>query len=131
MTVNSLGLIAAGAAYSGACDDWLVELRAYLSANRDFMVDFLAGELPDLRFTRPAATYLAWIDCSAYIQAGQISGSPQEFFLEKGKLALSDGALFGPGGEGFVRLNFACPRDNARRCAEQDEARLDWFRVIV
>lgn len=110
LSPSSLGLTAAAAAYSGECDGWLDELRAYLTTNRDEISAFLTRELPEVRFTCPAATYLAWLDCSAYTQSGQISGSPQEYFLEKAKLALFDGAAFGPGGEGFVRLNFACPR---------------------
>ncbi len=71
---------------------------------------FIESELPRLRTTVPDATYLAWLDCNQYIQTSEIAGSPQAFFLEKAKVALSDGAAFGPGGEGFVRLNFACPR---------------------
>jgi cystathionine beta-lyase len=55
--------------------------------------------------TAPEATYLAWLDCRA---AG--IADPFTFFLEKAKVALNDGRLFGHGGEGFVRLNFGCPR---------------------
>jgi cysteine-S-conjugate beta-lyase len=54
----------------------------------------------------PEASYLAWIDCR---EAG-IDGSPHAFFLERAKVGLTDGATFGPGGEGFVRINMACPR---------------------
>jgi cysteine-S-conjugate beta-lyase len=108
--VNSLGLAAAQAAYSGACDDWLAALRAYLTANRDFLVDYVENELPGLRTTFPEATYLAWLDCNEWLQAGKITGRAQAFFLEQGKVALADGTSFGPGGAGFVRLSFACPR---------------------
>jgi cystathionine beta-lyase len=107
---GSLGLAAARAAYSGACDEWLAELCAYLTANRDFLVLFLREELPALRMTIPEATYLAWIDCRALIAQGSIPGKPQEFFIDRARVALYDGEAFGPGGEGFVRLNFACPR---------------------
>jgi cystathionine beta-lyase len=62
------------------------------------------------------------LDCR---QAG-IQGNPQKFFLEKGRVAFNDGADFGPGGEGFVRLNFACPRatleeglDRVKKALEQ------------
>ena len=55
----------------------------------------------------PEATYLAWLDCRA---RGPAAADPFTFFLERAKVALNDGALFGPGGEGFVRLNFGCPR---------------------
>ncbi len=108
--VNSLGLIAAQAAFSGACDDWLAALNRYLTANRDFLADFVARRLPGVRTTFPAATYLAWLDFSELIRAGRIQGTPYQFFLQQARLALNDGAEFGPGGEGFVRLNFGCPR---------------------
>ena len=54
----------------------------------------------------PEGTYLMWLDCSA----SAIEGSPYKFFLEQARVALNDGKTFGPGGEGFVRLNLGCPR---------------------
>jgi cystathionine beta-lyase len=54
----------------------------------------------------PEGTYLAWLDCR---QAG-INENPCEFFLKKAQVAFNDGKIFGSGGEGFVRLNFGCPR---------------------
>ncbi|MGB7874567.1 MAG: MalY/PatB family protein [Anaerolineales bacterium] len=108
--VNSLGQIAAQAAFSGVCDDWLEEVLAYMTANRDFMVNYVQENLPNIRTTVPDATYLAWLDCNPLLESGQIEGSPFDFFLNEAKVALSDGAQFGPGGDGFVRLNFACPR---------------------
>jgi cystathionine beta-lyase len=54
----------------------------------------------------PEGTYLAWLDCR---EAG-IEGQPGAFFLQEARVALNEGAGFGAGGEGFVRLNFACPR---------------------
>jgi cystathionine beta-lyase len=110
LDVNSLGLAAASAAFSGACDEWLSALRKYLSSNRDFAMSFIDAELPGLRSTSPEGTYLLWIDCHHYIKSGRIQGSPHKFFLGRGKLALTGGEEFGPGGKGFVRLNFACPR---------------------
>lgn len=108
--VNSLGQIAAQAAFSGVCDDWLEEVLAYMTANRDFMINYVQENLPNIRTTVPDATYLAWLDCNPLLESGQIEGSPFDFFLNEAKVALSDGAQFGPGGDGFVRLNFACPR---------------------
>jgi cystathionine beta-lyase len=108
--VSSLGQIAAQAALSGACDGWLADLTAYLTANRDFLVEYVRECLPGVRVTVPEATYLAWLDCGQLVKAGKIEGLPARFFLEKGKIALNEGADFGPGGEGFVRLNFGCPR---------------------
>ena len=103
--VNLLGYAAAVAAYT-ECQDWLDALRVYLTANRNFVVNYITQELPQLRVTVPEATYLAWIDC----RESGIEGNPQKFFLEHAKVALNDGLAFGAEGEGFVRLNFGCPR---------------------
>jgi cystathionine beta-lyase len=103
--VNLFGLAAMQVAYS-QCDDWLMALRAYLTANRDLLLTTLRRDLPMLASTVPDATYLAWIDC----RAAGIAGNPYQFFLREARVALNDGATFGPGGEGFVRLNFGCPR---------------------
>jgi cysteine-S-conjugate beta-lyase len=103
--VNLLGRTAALAAYRDS-HDWLDQLLVYLQGNRDFLYDFVQTEMPQLCMAKPEGTYLAWLDC----RQANIPGSPYEFFLEKARLALGDGKNFGPGGEGFVRLNFACPR---------------------
>lgn len=110
MHVSSPGLAAAQVAFSGACDQWLAALRTYLAGNRDFLVNFVQAELPGIRTTVPQATYLAWLDCNELVGSGKISGTPYEFFLKEAKVALNEGREFGPGGEGFVRLNFGCPR---------------------
>lgn len=123
--ISSLGLAAAQAAFSGECDDWLAELCRYLTANRDALVDFVKTNLPGIRTTVPEATCLAWLDCNDLLKSGQISGSPHEFFLNKAKVALNDGATFGPGGEGFVRLNFGCPRSTLMQALERMKAALE------
>jgi cysteine-S-conjugate beta-lyase len=108
--VASLAQVAAQAAFSGDCDAWLDELRAYLTANRDYLVNFVKRELPGIQVSVPDATYLAWLDCNELVKSGKISGSPFDFFLKEARVALNDGAAFGTGGENFVRLNFGCPR---------------------
>src|SRR2546422_787350 len=105
-TVNVLGYTAAYAAYRDG-QPWLDELLRYLEANRDFVVDYARTRLPGVRVAPPEATYLAWLDCR---NAGAAGADPFTFFLDKARVARHDGALFGPGGEGFVRLNFGCPR---------------------
>jgi cysteine-S-conjugate beta-lyase len=104
--VSSMGLFAARTAFSGKCDGWLDDLRGYLTANRDFLVEYVTKNMPDVRLTIPQATYLAWLDFSAY----NLKKSPYDFLLKKAKVALSDGKIFGKGSEQFVRLNFGCPR---------------------
>jgi len=117
--VSSLGIIAAEAAFSGACDDWLAELLVYLKNNRDFVVDYLTENFSETRFTIPDATYLQWIDFGAYVKSGHISEEPYKFFLEKAKVALNDGSVFGEGFENFVRLNFASPRSMVAEALER------------
>jgi cystathionine beta-lyase len=99
--VSSLGLVAAQTAFSGECDHWLTELRIYLTANRDFILDYVEQHIPGLRTTVPDATYLAWFDFS---KSG--ISDPYKFLLKHAKIALNDGAAFGTGGKGFVRFNF-------------------------
>ena len=102
--INVLGHTAAVAAYREG-DEWLQALLRYLEANRDFLVHEVARRLPGVRMGIPEATYLAWLDCR---ESGLTD--PCTFFLEQARVALNDGKTFGPGGEGFVRLNFGCPR---------------------
>jgi cystathionine beta-lyase len=119
MHVSSLGLAAAQAAYSGACDDWLAALNVYLKGNRDFLVGTIQREFSGIRTTVPEATYLAWLDCNEPVRSGRISGTPYEFFLKQARVALNEGRNFGPGGEGFVRLNFGCPRRTLEEALER------------
>ena len=106
MHVNSMGLIAGQVAYSGACDEWLAELLVYLKGNRDVLIETIQRDMAEVKLTCPEATYLEWLD----FRALNLQPSPAKFFLEKARVALNDGAEFGQGGEGFVRLNFGCPR---------------------
>lgn len=103
--VNVMGQIAALAAYRDG-QPWLDAMMRYLEANRDFLFDYVATNLPGIAMSRPEGTYLGWLDC----REASIPGNPHEFFLKKAQIALNDGATFGKGGEGFVRLNFGCPR---------------------
>ena len=103
--VNIMGLTAALASFKDG-QDWLDQCLSYLRGNRDFLVEYVREKLPSISMTRMEGTYLAWLDCR---QSG-IRGNPFYFFLREGKVALNDGAECGKGGEGFVRLNFACPR---------------------
>ena len=104
--INVLGHAAAVAAYRDG-DAWLEALLDYLEDNREVLVRELPRRLPGVRIAAPEATYLAWLDCR---DARIPGGDPHTFFLERAKVALNDGRLFGSGGEGFVRLNFGCPR---------------------
>lgn len=103
--VNLMGLVAAQAAYCSG-QEWLDQLLIYLEGNRDFLQKFILQELPSIRIGPVEGTYLAWLDCR---EAG-IEGSPYQFFLDQARVAFNDGATFGNGGEGFIRVNFGCSR---------------------
>ncbi len=103
--VNIMGYEAAYGAYSGG-DEWLRQLLIYLKSNRDFALDFIRRQLPQIKTTVPQATYLLWLD----MRALPIDGDVNAFFRERAGVALSPGEFFGDAGKGFLRLNFGCPR---------------------
>jgi cystathionine beta-lyase len=105
-TPNILGYTAMLAAYRDG-QPWLDELLRYLESNRDFLVKHVRANFPGIDVGVPEATYLAWLDCR---KAGIPTDDPFNFFLETGRVAFNDGVTFGRGGQGFVRLNFGCPR---------------------
>lgn len=83
-------------------------------------MNYVDQQLPGIHITRPEATYLAWLDCR---EAG-ITGNPHEFFVRNAGVAMNDGATFGPGGAGFIRLNFGCPRTTLLEGLERMQAAL-------
>ena len=82
---------------------WLDAVLQVLQANRDRVARFVAEDLPGVRHYSPEGTYLAWLDCRAL----DLPEGPFQFFLDRARVALSEGATFGQAGEGCVRLNFA------------------------
>ncbi len=103
--VNITGYTAALAGYRDG-QPWLEALLAYLESNRDFLTAYVKENLPGVRMLTPEGTYLAWLDC----RGTNLGENPHKFFLREARVAVNDGVTFGPGGEGFVRLNFGCPR---------------------
>jgi len=120
-SVGLMGQTAALAAYRDG-QPWLEAVLEYLEANRDFVAEFVRQELPGITMHPPEGTFLAWLDCR-----GAGLEEPHQFFLNKARVALNDGAVFGRGGEGFVRLNFACPRSTlAEALGRMRDALLEW-----
>lgn len=104
--LNVMALSACRAAYEHGFS-WLEELRGYLRANIDYADRFLRENAPQIRLIRPEGTYLLWLD----MRELGLSGEELETFItEKAGLWLDGGIMFGPEGEGFQRLNAACPR---------------------
>lgn len=100
--IGHFGVLAAIAAFTDG-RDWLDALVATLDQRRRQLGDLLAERLPQVSWTAPEATFLAWLDCRA-IGSGS---EPCEQFLEQGRVALEPGPKFGSPGSGWVRLNFA------------------------
>ncbi len=117
--VGALAYTGALAAYTQG-EPWLDACIAYLATNRDFLAQYVAEQLPGVRMWTPEATYLAWLDC----REAKLPEDPYNFFLKRARVALNDGATFGEGGAGFVRLNFACPRATLEQALERMRAAL-------
>lgn len=103
---NIFGTSALEAAYNFG-EDWLKQLIDYVQANIDFAADYLKKNIPEIKLVRPEATYLLWLDCRDLNMSNE---ELKDFMINKAKLGLNDGPTFGPGGEGFQRMNVACPR---------------------
>ena len=88
-------------------EDWLAQLLQYLQANVTFTENFLLQHMPEVRLIQPEATFLAWLD---FRQVFKDAPLLEEWMKKKAKVALDEGYIFGQGGEGFARINFACPR---------------------
>ncbi len=104
--VNPLSLAAATGVYREG-EAWLTALCRYLDDNFALVASYLAQHLPQAGFRIPEATYLAWVDLSAYFEP---SINLTRFFLEQAGLILEGGEMFVDNGEGCIRLNIACPR---------------------
>jgi cystathionine beta-lyase len=112
--INLLGAAAGVAAYRYG-DAWLREVLQILEGNRDYLLKFLAEKIPQIKMTKPEATYLAWLDCRGL----DLPSAPAKFFLERAKVGVNEGEEFGVQGKGFVRLNFGCSRATLREALER------------
>ena len=95
------------AAYTPQGRAWREEMLAYVQGNIDFVDAWLRGHLPQIRAVRPQASFLVWLDCR---KLGLSQPALVDLFVNRAHLALNDGTVFGPEGEGFMRLNVGCPR---------------------
>lgn len=103
--VNPFGVIALQAAYSDEGYEWLTQLRKYISANYDLLLERFARELPKCKVIRMEGTYLAWIDCSElHISSDEI----EEMLMHENKVWVNAGSMYGAEGASFIRINMAC-----------------------
>ena len=120
---GNFGAAAQIAAYDQG-EDWLEQLLVYLRGNAQYIGEFIAQRMPRVKYRPPEATYLAWLDFRDYgIDRAQL----WDFMCHKARVATDDGAKFGPNGEGdgFQRLNFACPRQQLTQALERIAQALD------
>lgn len=103
---NPFNLVAFETGYK-KCDLWVDQLNIFLSKNMDYVISFLKDEIPEVKVRKPEGTYLMWLD---FRELGLKKEELSMFIQEKAKLALDDGFWFGENGEGFERINIACPR---------------------
>jgi cystathionine beta-lyase len=104
--LNSLGLVACQAAYESG-GEWLGQCRAYLRGSLDFLQDFLAQHIPEIRLVEPEGTYFAWLDCS---RLGLGRKELNDLVANRARLWLDAGHIFGGGADQFQRVVLACPR---------------------
>ena len=117
---NPFSLVAFETAYE-KCEDWLEELILHIDGNMQYVVDFIAEKLPEIKVVKPEGTYLMWLDFNGTkIPQDKI----QEFLINEAKVAMNDGGSFGSNGKGFARMNVACPRYMVEEAMERIEKAL-------
>lgn len=113
--ISPFAIDAQTAAYSGG-EEWLEALKGYLRGNFGFLLEFLDRRLPKLSALDLEATYLPWIDCRA---TGMGSEQISRLLYEKARVRINPGTLYGKSGDGFIRINIACPRSVLREGLER------------
>ena len=103
---NSFGIVAMIAAYNKG-EEWLEQVLKYIDSNFHLLQEFVKNELPNVKYVEPEGTYLAWLDFNSL---GLNDEKLKNLILNEAKIALDGGKLFGSGGEGFQRINVACPK---------------------
>lgn len=114
---NCMGMAACQAAYEAGAD-WLEQLKQYLAGNLAYIRQFLREKLPEITLIEPEGTYLVWLDLR---KLGLTEQQQRQLIVQDAKLWLDTGTLFGQGGEGFERINIACPRTTTQQAMQRLE----------
>lgn len=112
---NIFAPIATIAAYRKG-EAWRQQLIQYIEQNILFVEQYVAQHLPQVKVVRPEASFLIWLDCRAL---GLSHEALIDLFVNRARLALNDGEMFGHGGEGFMRMNVGCPRTVLQQALER------------
>ncbi len=113
--LNTLGLAACKAAYQHG-EPWLMQLKAYLLGNLNYVREFIAEKLPMIKLIEPQGTYLIWLD---FNEMQLTRKELEELIVHKAKLWLDPGHIFGLEGSGFERINIACQRQTLEKAMDQ------------
>lgn len=108
--MNLFGLTALEAAYTYG-DRWLDEAICYVEENLKYMVEYLDRHVPGIKVIPPEGNYVIWLDCRGL---GLDPERLHKFMVDEARVGLNDGRFFGSGGEGYQRINIACPRSILR-----------------
>ena len=114
---NVFGTVASEAAYTHGYE-WLQQLLVYLKENIDFAENYFKEKIPQIKMIRPEGTYLVWLDCRELNMSGN---ELNQFFIEKAKIGLNKGSMFGTNGEGFLRMNVACQKSILEKALQNIE----------
>lgn len=112
---NLLGTEASIAAYTSG-DEWLGQLLGYINANIEYVSRFCRENIPVIKPAVTEATYMIWLDCR---EMKMNSDELNNFFIHQAGLGLNEGSTFGKGGEGFMRMNIACPLNTVKEAMKR------------
>ncbi|MEI2689879.1 MAG: MalY/PatB family protein [Anaerolineae bacterium] len=113
--VNTFGMVALEAAYTHG-EEWLTQVMDYIAGNLRYLRDFVAEHLPQIEVIEPEGTYLVWLDCRGL---GLGKAELERLMLDEARVFMNEGYIFGREGEGFERINIACPRSILAEALQQ------------
>lgn len=112
---NIFGTVASIAAYTHG-HSWLGEMIKYVDENISFAAEYIHRNIPEIGIVKPEATYMIWLDCRKLKMQGR---ALHEFFVKRAHVGMNEGSTFGPGGDGFMRMNVATSRIIVKQALEQ------------
>lgn len=121
---NIFGTVASISAYTHG-HQWLDSLLDYIDHNIDFVGDYCNKMIPEIVPVMPEATYMIWLDCRKFGMSGK---ELQSFFIKSAGIGMNEGSTFGPGGEGFMRMNVATTHQTVMKALEQIEKAVSGIR---
>lgn len=122
-SANNLGMLALMSAYNN-CDYYIDELILYVESNMNLLDSFLKNHLPMIKFIKPQATYLAWLNVS---ELGYTPDEIQFALVKVGKVAIMNGEIYGANGRKFLRMNLGCPKKKLEEGLKRLKVAIDFL----